>query len=789
MKEIYYFMNEKTEGGIIRYIESMSRNLSDNYQVNLVYLDGFFEHNSLASNINLPNVREINLRQQTDRNNLIKSLSEGDNILVFTQVAIAKMFIAFYENNIVFVQYHRHYKGIEKNVKKDLYICEKHIKRGKVQLLGKQNYEERKKGLTEKFTYEKNYVKEIGVSRINDDKKIVYVGRLTREDKNSKNIDQLIEILKDLSEKYQIEIYGDGECYDEINQISENITMKGFEEDIEKIYTSKDLLILPSKSESEGRTVKEAIMAGIPVVVYNATNEYKSMIPNKQIGKVIKMNKTQAFIKAVDKQLEEDTYGKRIFRNKFARDNFGESLIEAEFAELINNLKEYEKYTKFSPKVYLYREDDENLYAVVGGNFFIEKLPVENSEDYLWKGKNAFYFENNYIKLEKRNKSSQVNYKNQKLEMKKIEELTKIPYKAKIYQLIAKGYALKNKDIVLYQDRIDKADDNAEILYEYETLGNAYFVVSKKSESYERLIEKGYNVVDFGSLKHKLLFLNAKLIISSHLQRNMYSPFQYSSYYYYRNFLKYKFVFLQHGVISHDHFYFMNPHRNPVDLFVVSSKYEEKIIRDYGYENVPVTGLARFDRYIQASDESLAQKQEKVMLYFVTWNENYKRALGKSESIKKIESVLRNEELKSLCKRNNIKIKLALHLNILNVLNVEEQEHIEIVDSKEVIFSELLNTSDVLLTDTSSLMYDFAYMKKPVITYTPYKRNYGPKIIENDSFIEDVNTEEEIVSKLEEIIKNNYQYTKNQLEELENFFSKIDKKNRLRIVEEIKKFK
>ncbi len=780
-------MNEKTEGGILSYIKTMSEKLRYEYEINYVYLDGYYDVDDI-SDMELEHVHEYRLSDQNERDKVIKSLDKGGNILVFTQVAIAKMFISFYEKNTVFVQYHRLYRHISKPVKKDLYICEKHIKKGKIQIIGEKNYEEIKNGLTEKFTYEKNYVKEMKVQRVNKEKKILYVGRLTRKDDNSKNIDELIKILTELSQEYKIEVYGNGECYSEIAEISDNIEMMGYEDNIEKIYSKKDLLILPSKSESEGRVLKEAIMAGIPVVTYDSTAEMENIIVDSRIGYVVEMNKTEKFIRAVKKSLGDDTFGKRVYRNKIACENYGSELIVNEFNNITRKLKPYKKYRKFKPKVYAYRQDEEYIYCMIGGNFFVCPQKHTLSHDYTWKTSRSHYFMNNFLKLlpDQYNKGKII-INDSEIEIKKIEELINVPLRAKIYRLIAKSYSLFNKDVVLYQDRRENADDNAEILYEKNCYENAYFVIDKKSPSYQKLKEKGYNIVSFGSFKHKLLFLNAKLIISSHLQKNMYSPFQYSSYYYYNDFYRSKFVFLQHGVISHDHHIFMNPHKNAVDLFISSSANEQKLIKDFGYKNVAITGLARFDKYEQVEKNVVQNKVEKTLLYFVTWNENYKYNIEKNEMTKSIVSLLKNDELKAICKANNLKIKLVPHLNLLNVFEQYKDSHIDVLNPSEIVFNEVINSSDILLTDTSSIMYDFAYMKKPVITYVPYKRNYGEKIIENDDFIFNTVLETEVISQLEKILSNGFVNSDEENEKIEKFFGNIDKNNRLRIINEINK--
>ncbi|WP_176142666.1 CDP-glycerol glycerophosphotransferase family protein, partial [Salmonella enterica] len=86
----------------------------------------------------------------------------------------------------------------------------------------------------------------------------------------------------------------------------------------------------------------------------------------------------------------------------------------------------------------------------------------------------------------------------------------------------------KNKRVWLFMDRINKADDNAEALFEYAMQQNdgikKYFIISKDSPDYNRLKKIG-PVVAYGSPKHKFLHLLADEIISSHADDYVVNPF------------------------------------------------------------------------------------------------------------------------------------------------------------------------------------------------------------------------------------------------------------------------
>ena len=78
-------------------------------------------------------------------------------------------------------------------------------------------------------------------------------------------------------------------------------------------------------------------------------------------------------------------------------------------------------------------------------------------------------------------------------------------------------------------DRIMNADDSAEHLFRYlrqhRRNVNAWFVIEKGTPDYKRLRKDGYlRVVPHGSLAWKLLMLNARHLISSHIDHPIVRP-------------------------------------------------------------------------------------------------------------------------------------------------------------------------------------------------------------------------------------------------------------------------
>ena len=100
-------------------------------------------------------------------------------------------------------------------------------------------------------------------------------------------------------------------------------------------------------------------------------------------------------------------------------------------------------------------------------------------------------------------------------------------------------------------------------------------------------------------------------------------------------------------------------------------------------------------------------------------------------------------------------------------------------------YQELLKNSSVLITDFSSLFFDFAYLKKPVIYFHPENDNYHYERSWFDSeimaFGKVLKTPEEVLEKLNEYVENNCEMEEEYKRKVVNFFTNVDKNNCKRV--------
>lgn len=367
---------------------------------------------------------------------------------------------------------------------------------------------------------------------------------------------------------------------------------------------------------------------------------------------------------------------------------------------------------------------------------------------------------------------------------------------------------LKRKDIWILMDRIDKADDNAEHLFKYSLKQDdnvkKYFVIGKYSPDFERLKQYG-KVVAYNSFYHKWLLLFANKVISSHIEDGIRVPFRGDGKYL-RDLVNFKFVFLQHGITKDDLSKWLSIYNKNIDLFVtaVNPEYQSIIYGNYGYDEkvVKLTGFPRFD--------NLSDNADKQILIMPTWRNKivneinqtngirpYNEKFKYSDYCKKYNSLINNCELLNLAKENGYKIVFFPHPCIQQQIQDFNMNDQIIVPKYNESYQKMFNESSILITDYSSVAFDFAYLKKPVIyyqfdrdtffkghTYTEgyfsyEEMGFGPIYHEDDKLIQGIIECIENKCKMQDIYK----------KRVDSFYRYTDKNNCMRVYDEIRRLK
>jgi glycosyltransferase involved in cell wall biosynthesis len=160
-------------------------------------------------------------------------------------------------------------------------------------LLKAKNLKSKRDELRKKFNLKK------------DDFIILYVGRLS-EEKNPLIILDAYKNVESINKK--LFIIGDGpmrkDFEKKINDLNlKNINIVGFvpHEKIFEFYTMSDLLILPSKHETWGIVVSEAMCFGLPIVASNRIGAAVDLVENGKNGFIFPFNDADILSQSIEK--------------------------------------------------------------------------------------------------------------------------------------------------------------------------------------------------------------------------------------------------------------------------------------------------------------------------------------------------------------------------------------------------------------------------------------------------------------------------------------------------------
>lgn len=131
--------------------------------------------------------------------------------------------------------------------------------------------------------------------------------------------------------------------------------------------------------------------------------------------------------------------------------------------------------------------------------------------------------------------------------------------------------------------------------------------------------------------------------------------------------------------------------------------------------------LPRYGEFVKKDQEFTNKNQ---ILWFITWREYFELKTETKLFIKNVTNVLKSKELQDYLKKNKLKLKLCVHQffdreRFGDIYKYSKKGIIEIVHSRDVDVMIELVKSKVLITDYSSVAYDFAFLNRPILLYQP----------------------------------------------------------------------
>lgn len=384
--------------------------------------------------------------------------------------------------------------------------------------------------------------------------------------------------------------------------------------------------------------------------------------------------------------------------------------------------------------------------------------------------------------------------------------LRKKKKKLVLYRLTYFGKKLfKKEPLWLLCDRSFRAGDNGEALFRYiqekrDGEEDVRFFLYKDSVDYERLKKIG-KVIPFHTFRYKVNFLLADKVVSSHIDGWTTNAFG-EDVDYMKNLYKFDYVFLQHGIIQNDLSGWLQKQKKNIRLFVTSAKpeYESVLEGDYGYERdeVKLLGLPRYDL--------LRSEAQKIIAFLPTWRKNIAMEEGRpgireySPYFKDTayfhfyNSLINDPRLLEAMKQHGYTGEFYIHPALSAQSGDFEENSIITIGRETMQYNEIFKRAGLMVTDYSSVAFDFAYLKKPIVYtqfdvevfynqhinkqgYFSYERDaFGPVCYDYESAVDAIIKQLDRGCQMEEVYK----------QRVDSFFAYTDQNNCERVYQAIK---
>ncbi|MCD9067386.1 CDP-glycerol glycerophosphotransferase family protein [Staphylococcus pasteuri] len=318
-----------------------------------------------------------------------------------------------------------------------------------------------------------------------------------------------------------------------------------------------------------------------------------------------------------------------------------------------------------------------------------------------------------------------------------------------------------------------------------------FYVIEKESPEASNVIPYG-NVIFYKTKEHFDIMLKADYICSTHHPELLYPTNSEI----YLEKIHAKKIFLQHGVLGTKNLTNINGNQLKdfnVDLFITSSEREKEIVvRDLKFDanQVKVTGLPRFDELFKPT------KVKNQILIIPTWRDWLTSAdqLENSEYLNRMNKLLSSSKLKEIV-NNGTEIIFCLHPNMQPFIDMFDiPKYIKSIKQGEVDVQKLIKESKLMITDYSSVAFDFSFLEKPVIYYQFDRDRFlgiQPSHIDIENELPGiiVNSQTDLEVQLDKIIKNNYKINNKIKERANKFIEYSDQSNCFRIYSTVINYK
>lgn len=361
------------------------------------------------------------------------------------------------------------------------------------------------------------------------------------------------------------------------------------------------------------------------------------------------------------------------------------------------------------------------------------------------------------------------------------------------------------KEIWLYYDCKNVKKDNGyyQFVHDMEIKdGVKRYYVSNNTKEFNKGLFPGKlkrRVIKFNSFKHKFIYLKASKIITAYIEQENSSPYTKNAFTYYADIATTpEVIYLQHGILHAHMPWKYSLDRLPLDREVISSHFEkENFVNNYAFTNEHLIdcGMPRYDFLTPNVTKT------NTILYAPSWRsylvgnaasgfEKIENVFLESEFYKETQKFLNSKELADMLEKYDFTLNFKLHPIF------KKYEYLYKFENKRIKVGADLPESEykVFITDFSSYVFDFVYVKSSIMYFVPdyIKFKSGMNLYReldfkfDNGFADFTQTSEETLKKLEVILKNGGTPSKDKLKKMDTFFIHNDKNQRDRLYKALK---
>lgn len=360
----------------------------------------------------------------------------------------------------------------------------------------------------------------------------------------------------------------------------------------------------------------------------------------------------------------------------------------------------------------------------------------------------------------------------------------------------------KNKRIWLFYDKIYKGGDSSEYLFHYARKQKdgiqKYYLLDPSCPDWKRAKREGFRPLRRGSIRHRLIFLNADMVICSNSTVYNFNGYSMNLSSYIRGIPDFHVVCVQHGMSVQKIAIAQNRLRDNTRLYFCASPYEiqnlSHPVYDYnGYDALKLTGVPRYD--------GLIDDDKKQILISPTWRMQAARLVKKSESVQRdynplfkespyfrvYNSLINDQRLIDAAKKYGYTIAYVLHPIVSpQAEDFDKNDFVKIIPSTgDMSYEKMFRESSLMVSDYSGVQFDFAYMRKPLVYLhhddIPQHYEEGTFHYDTMAFGEICHNNDELIDLLCDYMKNGCKMKPEYRRRADDFFAFDDHNNCQRI--------